>query len=226
MKSKHREEEVYAAVKAGWFEIRKDGSVWRIALRRANRWNPSVRIVPCEPHRIDASCGAGYRTVKVKVGLGRRQASCCAHRLIWLHFNGPIPGELTINHKNGNKADNRPENLELATHSEQILHAYRTGLKSEYGEKNPAAKLSDLRVEGIRAAYASGRMTQASLAIECGVKHQTISKIVRGDRRPRQSGPTADYVKNRNRGTRSRDSGTGRFRSLLLGARVGLSSGR
>ncbi|MGX2041495.1 DUF5131 family protein [Methylocaldum sp. MU1018] len=32
---------------------------------------------------------------------------------------------MTINHKNGIKTDNRPENLELATCSEQHIHALR-----------------------------------------------------------------------------------------------------
>ncbi len=48
-----------------------------------------------------------------------------AHRLVYRHFKGPIPAGLTVNHLNGMRGDNRPENLELATASEQKLHAIR-----------------------------------------------------------------------------------------------------
>lgn len=52
-----------------------------------------------------------------------------AHRLIWEAVNGPVPDGLEINHRNGRKADNRIENLELVTRGENIRHAYRLGLR-------------------------------------------------------------------------------------------------
>lgn len=51
------------------------------------------------------------------------------HRLIALAF---IPNPLNkpcINHKNGNKLDNRIENLEWCTRAENNTHSYRTGLR-------------------------------------------------------------------------------------------------
>jgi hypothetical protein len=48
--------------------------------------------------------------------------------LVWEAFNGPIPDRLEVNHRNGNKRDNRLENLELVTRSQNMAHAYAAGL--------------------------------------------------------------------------------------------------
>ena len=50
------------------------------------------------------------------------------HRLVAEEFIGQIDSNETVNHKNGNKADNRPENLEYLSVIDNVLHAHRTGL--------------------------------------------------------------------------------------------------
>lgn len=62
-----------------------------------------------------------------------------AHRMIWESVYGPIPEGLQINHINGDKTDNRLENLDLVTQSENILHAYRLGLMRADGPHNGRA---------------------------------------------------------------------------------------
>lgn len=47
------------------------------------------------------------------------------HRLVALHYIENPANKKTVNHKNGIRNDNRIENLEWLTHSENSLHGYR-----------------------------------------------------------------------------------------------------
>jgi hypothetical protein len=48
------------------------------------------------------------------------------HRDVWHAANGPIPRTHTIHHRDGDKANNRLDNLQLVTHREHYhLHGHR-----------------------------------------------------------------------------------------------------
>lgn len=177
------EEIVYKAVVRGELEIDKEGRIWRVLLRHGTRWGSGVQVIPCERRRAENRTGRIYLQVRVMVDWVRTH--CMAHRLVWRHFNGPIQQGLTINHKNGKKDDNRPENLELATYSEQQIHATRI-LKvghacNQNGEKNSMAKLTEAMVREIRRRRRAGE-NLIPIAKDFGIAMQTVSRIVRRDR--------------------------------------------
>lgn len=92
--------------------VSKNGDVYSIRRRRL-----------LKPQITDK----GYLTVELWDSYSRRSVKI--HRLVAETFIENPSGLKEINHKNGDKADNRVENLEWCSRSENILHAYATGLR-------------------------------------------------------------------------------------------------
>jgi hypothetical protein len=117
-----------------------------------------------------APAGAGYLKVLVSRGTVATQKQTYIHILVAEAFLGPRPTGLEVNHKDGNKENNCVDNLEYITHSEQLLHAYRTGLlkavmPEQQGMKNPRAKLNDDQVREIIASTESNKVLAARYGI-------------------------------------------------------------
>ena len=110
-----------------------------------------------------------------------------AHRMVWEAFNGPIPAGMQINHLNGIKGDNRLENLEVCSQSQNLQHAYRV-LKvpapdnPSFGSKNGAAKLTETDIPAIIALYRTGKYRQKDIGKMYGVSQRTISLITRREK--------------------------------------------
>jgi hypothetical protein len=193
-------------VEDGQWEIDSEGRIWRTKMRHGLKSGNS-QLVNVARRRVEHRLPQGYLQVRAMINGVRVHGM--AHRLVWQHFNGDIPIGHEINHDNGLKDDNRPSNLICGSGGENVEHAHRNGLLDQHGQKNPAAKLTDNQIAQIRLAYSKGGYTMKQLGERFGVSFKTISKIVRGERRAKQGGPTLPQD---NRHCASdRDPTTGRF---------------
>lgn len=203
-------------IKTGELEIDLSGRIWRNKTRGGIKSGGS-RLNQTKRRRAEQKTPVGYLTIRAMFNYKRIYAS--AHRVVWQYFHGNIPANMTINHKNGIKYDNRPENIEVVTMSENMKHAFKNNLRSQWGETNPHAKLSNKDVEIIRNEYATGNYTQKEIGIIFNVCHQTISGIVRGTKRQRENGET-DNKDRRLFYNTPRDKITGRFISKKKAGRL------
>lgn len=74
------------------------------------------------------------------------------HRFVWETLKGDIPKGMVINHKNGNKKDNRLENLEVVTPKQNAQHRFDVlGHTGKKGELSHLAKLSESQVRELLA---------------------------------------------------------------------------
>ena len=80
-------------------------------------------------NRILSSVDNGKGYLRVKLSKNDKPKSYMLHRIIAEAFIPNLENKKCVNHINGNKKDNRIENLEWCTHSENVNHAIRTGLK-------------------------------------------------------------------------------------------------
>ena len=93
------------------------------------------------------------------------------HRIIAECFVPNPYNKPDVNHINGIKTDNRSENIEWCTRSENVIHAYRTGLENVVvGVNHHASKLNDDTVRYIRQSSKSSY----ELAKELNVDSSTI----------------------------------------------------
>lgn len=103
------------------------------------------------------------------------------HRLVMMAFN-PVENmdELEVNHIDGNKKNNKLENLEWCTASENQIHAFKTGLnKSRRGEESNFSKLTNDDVKKVFELREKGFL-QREIAEIVGCTKSNISCILRG----------------------------------------------
>lgn len=166
--------QVLALVAVGALSVDDQGRVWRH--REMTGGSPiGGREVTCPPKRADTgrSEKGGYRRIQVTIGTNRVIAP--AHRIVWMLANQRlIPPGFEPNHKNGIKDDNRPENLELTTHTGNSLHALH--VLGQY-KTSRGGKLTPEQVVQIRHLRDKKIASRALVAEQFGISTVMVKKI-------------------------------------------------
>lgn len=147
-----------AMVASGWFRVRRDGRI-----ETCYQWRASAEYtVPW--FVCDRNDGKGYRYVSF------RHRRVKAHRLAYALYHNKLPGDLEINHLDGDRLNNRRSNLELCDARRQSEHAYQIGL-------NPRKRLQEQDVLDIRRLASDG-VKYVTLGDMFGTHRVNVAAIV------------------------------------------------
>ena len=150
---------------AGVYEVSSLGRVRRIGKARSARVG---RILTPPLHKGGYEVVSLWRNNKGKVHY--------VHRLVAMAF---VHGDhrLSVNHIDGDKRNNTPENLEWVTLAENTRHQIKTGLSNPSAQYKPS-KVSIEEREVIRLRVANGER-QKDVAADYGCTQPLISWICR-----------------------------------------------
>lgn len=115
----------------------------------------------------------GYHQVTLT---NKTQRKFYVHKLVMLAFVGE--STLQVNHKNGDKTDNRTCNLEYVTHQQNAIHAKRV-LRIGTGETHWNSTLTEKDIERIHQLYKNGSK-QREIASRYGIGRPYVSQILSG----------------------------------------------
>jgi len=166
-------EEVWKDIKGyeGYYQISSLGNVK--SLRRTDIRGNRVPEKVIKPNLKNT----GY--IDVNLCKDRDKKTYRVHRLVANAFLKNPSNKPQVNHKNGKKTDNRIENLEWCTGSENTTHSFKNKLQPlPLGIKNSQSKLSESDVLEIKQLLLK-KMKQKEIAELFRISVPTISNIKR-----------------------------------------------
>lgn len=161
----------------GKYEVSNQGRVK--SLSRTICCGRNKRTVRNVGERIISTKNISHGYKKTDLFKGNIRKQFFVHRLVAYAF---VPNPLkkpNVNHLDGNKLNNRAENLEWVTQKENIHHAMASGLKKSLrGDAAPTSKLTWKEVRDIRKHSKEG-VSSVDLAKMYGVHYNTIYSVVK-----------------------------------------------
>lgn len=149
------------------YAVGQDGIIWSCKHRnRFRHWSPM------KPKIADN----GYHRISINNNNYKKELPI--HRLVALCFIPNPDNKPYINHINGIKTDNDAKNLEWVTTSENLKHAYDTGLKPKYfGEDHWNNKVTKEQENEIKQKRATG-VPVKQLMSEYNIGRTSVWRIV------------------------------------------------
>lgn len=130
------------------------------------------RVLKCQTGRIFKAEPKVSRYPLVQLEKDGVRKGHRVHRLVARAFLGECPQNMVVNHIDGNRQNNRVDNLEYCTQVENSHHASFIGLRGKGGVPSIHVVLE------IRERYSRGDITQTALGADYGLSQRTVSHIV------------------------------------------------
>jgi len=174
----------------GIYAVNSNGSIWSYQ-RKSKTGRPS-KGQWLKPRLA----GRKYLTVSLRSPGERYAKSYFIHRLVLMAFEGkPNNPKVQCNHIDGNKLNNKLDNLEWTTSSGNRKHAWENGLIKQTEGRREAGikrglklrKLSDEQVSDLRYYHSLG-VSKTTLADGYGVDRKSIYNILNNKTYLRQGG--------------------------------------
>jgi len=116
-RNRPEQEKAFLATVGRTFEIRRNGEIWRVGVERMGE----LTLLD-EPRRQEQLAANGYYRVETMIRCHRVRVS--SHRVVFRHFHGPIPHGYVVDHKDGDRGNNHPDNLEAVCQAENTRRGY------------------------------------------------------------------------------------------------------
>jgi len=124
-----------------------------------------------------AISNSGYYTVQLRKN--KKPYPYLLHRLLAIQFIPNPENKPCVNHIDSNRLNNKLNNLEWVTYSENNSHAHKFGGQKIYiGEKHSQNVLTEKDVLEIRNTYVKGIVTQIMLANKYGCTRGAIQGVL------------------------------------------------
>ena len=176
-------------------DLENQGEIWKDVVGFEDLFSVSSlgRIFSKRTSRILKTFvnGHGYNVVSTRVG-GRQGKAYCfkIHRLV-AHAFLPVPNELDglsdsykykvlpVNHKDSDKLNNIPDNLEWCTYSHNSTHYIESGnYRPKKGHLSPSSRFSLEQRKDIYSDWIKTRVLRKT-ARNFNTTHYTVSRIIK-----------------------------------------------
>jgi len=163
----------------GLYQVSNLGRVKSLERYRQN--HSKLQLIPekIKSKRIDPQ---GYELVDLYNK--NKQKTIRVHRLVAETFISNYGNEDTVNHKDGNKTNNKVVNLEWASFEEQNKHFYKHNLKSEENIKKAVKAMNKAQSKPVKCLN-NGKVYESAseAAREIGVCGSLVMRCCRGERK-------------------------------------------